>query len=124
SGAFRMGRAIVAGFVAAIAGALLWWGVRKITGYEVGLISIAIGVGVGKAVRWGSRSRGGWAYQLLAILLTYGAVAGNYMPDAYQAIREQGEKQASSPKSSAPNTVTKASAVPPANDGMSIGGLL
>src|SRR5438105_1940705 len=59
----RVGLAFGAGLGVAILGAVLWWGVRKLTGYEVGIVSIAIGYGVGKAVRWGSRRRGGWAYQ-------------------------------------------------------------
>ena len=77
----RISRAFIAGLAVAVLGAVVWWGVRRLTGYEVGLISIAIGFGVGKAVRWGSRNRGGWAYQLIAILLTYASVAGNYTPD-------------------------------------------
>src|SRR5438874_5562469 len=89
----RVGRALIAGFGAALLGAIVWWGVRKLTGYEVGLISIGIGIAVGKAVRWGSFGRGGWAYQLLAVLLTYAAVAGNYVPDTFQALRQQADKE-------------------------------
>lgn len=93
SKSMRIGRALVAGFGAAIAGAIVWWGVRTLTGYEIGLISIGIGIGVGKAVRWGSRNRGGWAYQLIAVLLTYAAVAGNYTPDVIQAFRDKADEE-------------------------------
>jgi hypothetical protein len=110
----RVGRALIAGFGAAVVGAVVWWGVRKLTHLEVGLISIGIGIAVGKAVRWGSRQRGGWAYQLMAVLLTYSAVAGNYMPDAFQALTEMGKQETTTAASStAPNpTVQKASAAP------------
>jgi hypothetical protein len=80
-GMVRFLRAFAVGLGAAIVGSIVWWGVRKLTGYEIGLISIGIGIGVGRAVRWGGRNRGGWKYQLLAVLLTYASVAGNYMPD-------------------------------------------
>lgn len=85
----RFAKAFFAGLGAAIAGAILWWGVREITDMEIGLVSIAIGFGVGKAVRWGTGNRGGRAYQFLAVFLTYAAVAGNYTPDVVKAIREQ-----------------------------------
>jgi hypothetical protein len=102
SRAVRFGRAFVAGLGVAILGAVLWWGVRKLTGYEIGIISIAIGVGVGRAVRWGSHNRGGWAYQLLAILLTYAAVAGNYMPDVFEELSKTEEKQTAAATTTAP----------------------
>jgi len=92
-GGTRFAKAAIAGLVAAIAGAILWWGVRELTGYEVGLVSIAIGIGVGRAVRWGSMNRGGLAYQLLAVFLTYAAVAGNDMPDVIQGIRENSKNE-------------------------------
>ena len=106
----RAGKALAAGLGAAILGAVLWWGVRKLTGYEVGIISIGIGIAVGKAVRWGSQNRGGWAYQLAAILLTYAAVAGNYVPDVVQAFRQEAQKQEA--PAAAPATVAKASVAP------------
>jgi hypothetical protein len=110
-------RATAAGFGAAVAGALVWWGVRKVTGYEIGIISIGIGAAVGRAVRWGSRARGGWAYQLLAVLLTYASVAGNYMPDVLTQILEQ-DKKDSQPTATAPATAgaskTAAAAAPQA----------
>ena len=116
----RLVRAFGAGLGAAIAGAVLWWGVRKGTGYEVGLISIAIGIGVGRAVRWGARNRGGWAYQLMAVLLTYAAIAGNYVPDVYEGLREAAkeEEQAAKPVAGKP-----VAAKPAADDSTSVGGL-
>ena len=117
----RVGRALIAGFGAAVLGAVVWWGVRKLTGFEVGLISIGIGIAVGKAVRWGSQQRGGWAYQLLAVLLTYSAVAGNYMPDTFQALREMSKQQTTAASSTSPSpAVQKASAAPAKDEHVSI----
>src|SRR3954453_20308382 len=42
SGGRRLLRSLGAGFGAALVGAIVWWGVRTLTGYEVGLISIGI----------------------------------------------------------------------------------
>ena len=79
-GAGRFFRALLAGLVAGAAGAAVWYGVRALTDYEIGLISIAIGYAVGKAVHWGSRGKGGWLYQLLAVFLTYSAIVATYVP--------------------------------------------
>jgi hypothetical protein len=82
-GGSRMGRvlrSIGAGVGAAFAGTLLYWGILAVSGYEFGLIAIVVGYAVGKAVHWGSRGRGGWAYQALAMALTYLAIVSAYVP--------------------------------------------
>ena len=82
SGFVRFLRATAAGIAVGLVGAFVWWGVRKLTdGWEVGIISIFIGIGVGRAVSWGSHGKGGWFYQLLAIFLTYSSIVANYVPD-------------------------------------------
>ena len=68
------------GLLAAIAGSLLYFAVAAITGREFGLVAIAVGYMVGRAVRRGSRGRGGWAYQTLAVGLTYLAIVSTYVP--------------------------------------------
>jgi hypothetical protein len=73
-------RAGAAGFGAALAGAGIYYAVRAITGYEIGLISILVGLMVGGAVRWGARRKGGWVYQSLAVFLTYMAIVSTYIP--------------------------------------------
>lgn len=80
SGLARWLRAGLFGLGAAIVGALLWYGVAKLTGYELGLIAVVIGLMVGGAVRVGSRRRGGWVYQGLAMFLTYSAIVSTYVP--------------------------------------------
>ena len=87
-GLVRFLRAAAAGSVVGIAGAVVWWGVRVLTGYEIGIISIFIGIGVGRAVHWGARGKGGWLYQLLALFLTYTAIVTNYVPDIARGMSE------------------------------------
>jgi len=76
----RSVRATGAGLVAAAAGTILYYAILAISGYELSLISIVVGVGVGKAVSWGSYGRGGWKYQALAMALTYLAIVTSYVP--------------------------------------------
>ena len=88
----KFGRAFAAtalGLAAGLAGAALWYVVRRTTGYEIGLIAILVGVMVGVAVRKGSKGRGGRFYQTLAIVLTYGCICAQYMPDFVQAFVKQ-----------------------------------
>ena len=55
----RFVRALVFGTLAAAAGCGLYYAVLAVTGWEVGLIAIVVGVMVGSAVRAGCRRRGG-----------------------------------------------------------------
>jgi hypothetical protein len=83
----RFAKAAGAGTAAAIAGAILWYGIAAMTGYELGLIAIVVGFGVGAAVRWGSNNRGGWKYQTLAVALTYMAIVSTYIPPILEELR-------------------------------------
>ncbi len=82
----RVVRALGAGLGAAFVGSLVYFLVSAVTGYEFGLIAIAVGWGVGMAVRWGSNGRGGKAYQVLAVALTYLAIVSTYIPPIVQEI--------------------------------------
>ena len=88
SRAGRVLRATGAGGVAALLGSVLYYVVLTLTGYEFGLIAIVVGYAVGAAVRWGSNARGGWAYQGLAIALTYLSIVSAYVPPIIQAISQ------------------------------------
>jgi hypothetical protein len=94
-GVGRFARAVGAGTAAAIAGALLYYAISALTGYEFGLIAIVVGFAVGSAVRWGSKGRGGWRYQVLAMALTYLAIVATYVPPIIKELREQDGKSAS-----------------------------
>lgn len=76
----RFTRALVYGFGGAAAGAALYYGIVALTGYEIGLVAIAVGWLVGRAVQLGSRHRGGRVYQILAVGLTYVAIVSTYIP--------------------------------------------
>jgi len=82
-------RATGLGVVAAALGAGLYYGVAALTGYELGLISIVVGLLVGFAVRMGARGRGGWRYQALAVFLTYVSIASTYMPGLITAMKQK-----------------------------------
>lgn len=73
-------KAAGAGLLGGIAGALLYYAVSALTGYEIGLIAVVVGLMVGKAVRWGSGDRGGPAYQAMAVAITYISIVSTYVP--------------------------------------------
>lgn len=73
-------KAAMAGLGAALVGAGIYYAVLALSGYEVGLVAILVGFLVGRAVHWGSKGRGGRAYQALAVFLTYFAIVGTYIP--------------------------------------------
>jgi hypothetical protein len=83
----RLLKAAGMGFLAAIVGAALYFAIAAITGYELGLVAIAVGFMVGKAVRRGSGGRGGWAYQTMAVTFTYFAIVSTYIPLAVKEFR-------------------------------------
>lgn len=91
SGLGRWTRAALFGTGAAIVGALLWYLVAELTGYEFGLIAIVIGLMVGGAVRFGARRRGGWVYQGLAMFLTYASIVSTYVPAIFEGLAEAAE---------------------------------
>ena len=54
------------------------------------MVAIAVGFMVGTAVRKGSGGRGGWAYQTLAIALTYLAIVSTYVPLVVKEFQKEG----------------------------------
>lgn len=80
--------ALAAGGGAALVGAVLYYAILALTGYEFALIAIVVGLLVGKAVSWGSAARGGWLYQTMAIALTYLSIVSAYVPLLVAEIRK------------------------------------
>src|SRR6187431_3334576 len=68
SSASRLVKALLFGSGAAAVSAVVWYGITELTGYQLGIVAIAVGFAVGFAVRAGSEQRGGWAYQAIAVL--------------------------------------------------------
>jgi hypothetical protein len=85
--------AIGAGLGAGLVGALLYYAVLALSGYEFALISIAVGYLVGRAVRWASGGRGGRVYQVIAVLITYVAIAGSHAPIILSEIKKDIKKE-------------------------------
>ena len=77
-GAGAFPRALLFGAGAAVAGAIGYYAFVRFTGVEWGLITGLVGIGVGQAVRIGSRNRGGRNFQILALALAYLAMSGAY----------------------------------------------
>jgi hypothetical protein len=57
----------------------------------VGFISFGVGYLVGRAVSRGAEQRGGFAYQSLAVFLTYSAVAWSFLPMIAEGLAEYAE---------------------------------
>lgn len=88
SGFGRCAKALLLGGVAALAGAALHFAVLKLLNLNAALVTIFMGIMIGGAVRAGSGNRGGWRYQIIAVLLTYMAIAAAYVPLAISEIKD------------------------------------
>lgn len=74
-------RAIVFGIGGAIVGLALYAAVTiAARGWTIGYLALAVGWLVAKAMLLGSSNRGGRHYQIVAALLTYGAISLSYVP--------------------------------------------
>lgn len=113
SGVRRFVRAAIFGSLAMLLGAGIYYGILALTGYEVGLISILVGILVGSAVRHGSDQRGGWVYQGLAMFLTYTAIVSAYVPLLVSEFKKiQGKKPAVTQSAAATKGAAKTGAQP------------
>jgi hypothetical protein len=98
--------ALAAGLAGGVVGALLYYAVLKLTGYEIGLIAIVVGLLVGRAVRWGSGGRGGRVYQVMAVAITYLAIVSTYVPFIIEGIQNNAAQEAALQTASADGTST------------------
>jgi hypothetical protein len=81
-------KALILGSLAAVAGAAIYYGIIRATGYNIGLVAIVVGFMVGGAVRKGSGNRGGRFYQVLALFLAYIAIALMHVPMLVEGMRQ------------------------------------
>lgn len=100
----RFAKALGLGVAAAALGAALYFGIEAVTGYELGLVAIVVGLLVGSAVRKGSNGRGGWRYQALAMFLTYSAVVATDSSLIARELTKQLRARADSVQSRADST--------------------
>jgi hypothetical protein len=91
-GSRRFWRAFWFGSAAAVVSAILWYAVGAITGYSIGLVAVAVGYIVGKAVNRGAEGRGGRKVQVLALLLAYGAMSMANIPAVFSALAKMSEE--------------------------------
>lgn len=68
------------GSAAALGGLIAWSTISIMTGWEIGIIAIGVGWGVGTAIRKGTNGYTAKKYQILAVLLTYLAISGSFLP--------------------------------------------
>ncbi|NRA34026.1 MAG: hypothetical protein HRU17_11865 [Polyangiaceae bacterium] len=69
-------------------GALGYYAVTTISGYELGIIAIAVGYAVGRGVRHGAGTRDHWIYRAMALVLTYVAMVATYIPAILSSLGE------------------------------------
>jgi hypothetical protein len=110
SGVGRFARAVLGGGFAGAVGAGIYYAVLALTGYEIGLVAIVVGFLVGFGVRWGSRGRGGWPYQLLAVGITYVAIVSTYVPFVIEEIQKMD-----------PAELAETAPAPPADEATALG---
>jgi hypothetical protein len=92
-------RAFGYGGLAALAGCIGWIAIEKLFHVQIGFVAIGVGYLVGKAVRKGSGGLGGRRYQVLALALTYAAIALASLPDLLEGLRQQSNASASAASS-------------------------
>jgi hypothetical protein len=99
--AISLAKALLYGAGAALAGTIVYTAVAMM-GVEIGIIAIAVGYMVGKAVRAGSRGLGGRPQQILAVLLTYFSITTSYVTVGfYQMAKNPQQFQEHAKKSAA-----------------------
>jgi hypothetical protein len=73
-------KALGLGFGAGAVGAVIYYGIREVTGYDLALITIGLGIIVGIAVRKGAGARQSVMYRLMAVALAWTAMCATYVP--------------------------------------------
>jgi hypothetical protein len=68
------------GVGAGVVGAAVYYGIRKLTGYDLALITIGLGILVGLAVRRGAGQKQSVLYRLMSVALAWIAMAITYAP--------------------------------------------
>lgn len=74
-------RFVIFGAGAALAGSVLY-AIPLALGFQIGIVALAVGWMVGKAIRAGSYGTGGRPQQILAVVLTYFAISTSFFPAA------------------------------------------
>jgi hypothetical protein len=118
-------RAVIYGAGAALAGCLLY-AIVLAMGVQIGIVALAVGWMVGKAIRHGSYGTGGRPQQILAVALTYFAISTSFFPAAVFVGVKHGieAKNAAKTQSAATAQPPVQEAKPKISRGAALGGLL
>jgi hypothetical protein len=118
-------RGLIFGIGAAIAGLILYSTFAITTGLVIGYLSLAVGFIVAKAIKAGSRGRGGRKYQITAVALTYAAVSLAAIPIAIaQASKDRPAQRQTASSSSQPASANAADGAETKSFGAAIATLL
>lgn len=114
-------RAVIYGTAAALAGCLLY-AIVLAMGVQIGIVALAVGYMVGKAIRHGAYGVGGRPQQILAVALTYFAISTSLLPATFFLRMKTAVAAKSTTKN--PSTVDSAPLVQPIKPSISIGKLI
>jgi hypothetical protein len=103
----RVLKALVFGTAATIVAAGLYHVFVRMTNSDWSLLSILVGFFVGRAVRLGAGNRGGVPFQLLAVFLTYSAIAAMNAPFAIEGFLKVREERKQADSNSAVNVAAE-----------------
>jgi hypothetical protein len=93
--------ALLFGTVAGAVSALVYYGIRELSGYDLALITILLGSAVGIGVRRGAGGRANVIYRLMAVTLAWLAMTSTYIPAVAEAYRAQAAaEEAAAPEES------------------------
>jgi DNA-directed RNA polymerase subunit RPC12/RpoP len=118
-------RLVIYGAGAALAGCILY-AIPLAMGFQIGIVALAVGWMVGKAIRAGGYGIGGRPQQILAVALTYFAISTSFIP----ALVFTGMKKGFTQRSAARNPSAQPAAAPVAkpvkalSPGKAVAGLL
>jgi hypothetical protein len=94
-GAGTFFKSLFFGGIGAFVGAAIYYGVAALTGWEIAIVALVIGLLVGGGVRFGTGGRGGRLFQVMAVVLAYFAVGLAYTPFAIKEVIDATDSTAS-----------------------------
>jgi hypothetical protein len=118
-------RLVIYGAGAALAGSILY-AIPLAMGFQIGIVALAVGWMVGKAIRNGGYGVGGRPQQILAVTLTYFAISTSFVPATlFITVKHVVAKKAAAKNPSAqPAAPTEAKPAKPLSPGKAIVGLV
>ena len=85
-----LAKSVLFGLVAAIVASFLYAAFTIASRLEFGIVAVAVGYMVGKAMMYGSNDRGGRSFQIAAVILTYFSVSFASVPELLWTLHKRG----------------------------------